>query len=324
MNGNNKEPLVSIIMPVYNCEKYLSEAIESVLGQTYSNWELLIIDDGSTDDTSKIVDNYAEINTKIKVYHRENKGVSQARNFGLEISKGELITFIDGDDIYLKDCLKQRVSLFQKYPDSDIVISRQIEFKGEFEEKLVYDENINVSVKSGKNLLQMIISDTNNHFSWNSMIKSQIAKSTTFPLIKFAEDYCYIRNCVYLSKKVVVSSQKLYFYRVDNQESMTNNFFAEKYIKDYMELPVNFFDFCMENNLKNTFYRGLIAHEYAQNSMRIRKCTSYSKFVKYMNDKRFRIGIEFAKVNTCTFFEKLLFYLVKYKIYFPFLFWIWK
>ena len=105
------------------------------------------------------MDNYAEINTKIKVYHRENKGVSQARNFGLEISKGELITFIDGDDIYLKDCLKQRVSLFQKYPDSDIVISRQIEFKGEFEEKLVYDENINVSVKSGKNLLQIIISD---------------------------------------------------------------------------------------------------------------------------------------------------------------------
>ena len=102
------------------------------------------------------------------------------------------------------------------------------------------------------------------------------------------------------------------------------NAIIEKYIKDYMELPVNFFDFCMENNLKNTFYRGLIAHEYAQNSMRIRKCTSYSKFVKYMNDKRFRIGIEFAKVNTCTFFEKLLFYLVKYKIYFPFLFWIWK
>ena len=107
MNGNNKEPLVSIIMPVYNCGKYLSEAIESILGQTYSNWELLIIDDGSTDDTSKIVDSYAEINTKIKVYHRENKGVSQARNFGLEISKGKLITFIDGDDIYFKNCIQQ-------------------------------------------------------------------------------------------------------------------------------------------------------------------------------------------------------------------------
>ena len=157
----------------------------------------------------------------------------------------------------------------------------------------------------------MIISDTNNHFSWNSMIKSQIAKSTTFPLIKFAEDYCYIRNCVNLSKKVVVSSQKLYFYRVDNQESMTNNFFAEKYIKDYMELPVNFFDFCMENNLKNTFYRGLIAHEYAQ-----------KVDLKLIIDTNYQL--EFAKVNTCTFFEKLLFYLVKYKIYFPFLFWIWK
>lgn len=319
-----KEPLVSIIMPVYNCQKYLSEAIESVLGQTYSNWELLIIDDGSTDNTSIIVDNFAETNTRIKVYHRENKGVSQARNFGLEISKGEFITFIDGDDIYVEDCLKQRVSLFQRYPDADIVISRYAEFKSELKEKVIYAENVNVSIKSGEDLLQVIISDTNNHFSWNSMIKSQIAKNTTFPLIRFAEDYCYIRNCVNLSKKVVVSNQKLYFYRVDNQSSMTNNFFSEKYIEDYKELPLNFFDFCIENNLESIFYRGLIAHEYAQSSMRIRKSTSYSKFVNDMNDKRFRSGINFARVNNRTFFEKILFYLVKYKIYFPFLFWIWK
>lgn len=90
--------LISIIIPVYNTEKYLDRCIQSVLAQTYTNWELLLIDDGSTDSSWAICDKYAEQDSRIKVFHKENGGVSSARNLGLDNAKGEWISFIDSDD----------------------------------------------------------------------------------------------------------------------------------------------------------------------------------------------------------------------------------
>lgn len=87
--------MVSIIMPVYNSEKYVSDAIESVCNQSYKTWELLIVNDGSTDHSSKIIDDYAKKDSRIKVFHRINEGVSMARNYALDKCNGNYITFID-------------------------------------------------------------------------------------------------------------------------------------------------------------------------------------------------------------------------------------
>lgn len=92
------EPLISIIVPVYNTEKYLSKCIESILAQTYTNFELILVDDGSPDRCPGICDEYAEKDTRIKVIHKENGGVSSARNCGLDIASGEYIGFVDSDD----------------------------------------------------------------------------------------------------------------------------------------------------------------------------------------------------------------------------------
>lgn len=313
--------LISIIMPVYNSEKYIAEAIESVCTQSYENWELLIVNDGSTDHTSEILDHYAKIDSRIKVFHRKNEGVSMARNFALNQINGEYVTFIDSDDVYHLKHLERQIQVFKQYSDCDIVFSRHKEFRGEL--------NKNEAVTSGKveiwndNILQKVISDSNNHFVWNAMIKSEIAKKEIFSSIRFAEDYCYIRDCVWNCKKMAVLDEVLYFYRRDNENAMTNHFFSEKYIGDYMKLVQNIYDFCKEHNLKDDFYRRMVAHEYAQNSMRIRKCTSYSSFVTCMNNKKFREGIQFADASQCTLFEKILFCMVKYKIYIPFVFWVW-
>lgn len=94
----NNTPLISIIVPVYNTEKYLDQCIQSVLAQTYTNWELLLIDDGSTDSSGAICDKYAAEDKRIRVFHKENGGVSSARNLGLDNAKGEWITFVDSDD----------------------------------------------------------------------------------------------------------------------------------------------------------------------------------------------------------------------------------
>ena len=100
--------------------------------------------------------------------------------------------------------------------------------------------------------------------------------------------------------------------------------YSADHILDYMELVKNVYRFCIHHNLHDSFYKNMVAHEYAQNSMRIRKCTSYTRFVSCMNDAQFRAGLGFADASRCTKFEKLLFFMVKHKLYLPFAFWIWK
>ena len=313
--------MVSIIMPVYNSEKYVSDAIESVCNQSYKNWELLIVNDGSTDQSSKIIDDYAKKDSRIKVFHRSNEGVSMARNYALDKCNGNYITFIDSDDVYHPERLKKMMQIFVQNPDCDIVFTRHKEFRGELG---VDDTRGTGSVKiNNGNILHKIISDSRIHFVWNSMIKSEIAKKERFAPIRFAEDFCYIRDCALHCRQMAILDEILYFYRRDNENAMTSHFFSEKYISDYMKLVENIYYFCKKNRLEDDFYKKMVAHEYVQSSMRIRKSTTYVKFVACMNNKKFREGIKFADSSQCTLFEKILFCMVKYKIYIPFVFWIW-
>lgn len=112
-------PLVSVIMPVYNAEKYLCEAIESVINQTYANWELLITNDGSTDNSKNILQSYTD--KRIKIIHQENKGVSAARNRGLDMMIGNYFTFLDADDRLSSNSLETRISFAEQHPDADMI-----------------------------------------------------------------------------------------------------------------------------------------------------------------------------------------------------------
>lgn len=116
----NITPKISVIIPVYNVEKYLNKCIDSVLSQTYTNFELILIDDGSTDSSSRICDEYAQKDNRVIVVHKKNGGVSAARNMGLELSKGEYITFVDSDDyvdadffeVALKEIVENNADVF--------------------------------------------------------------------------------------------------------------------------------------------------------------------------------------------------------------------
>jgi glycosyltransferase involved in cell wall biosynthesis len=107
-------PLVSIIIPAFNVELFIEETIRSVLNQTYSNIECIVIDDGSTDSTAKIIKSIQISDQRIQYYYQVNKGVSSARNYGFKLSKGEFICFLDADDIWLPSRIEKMVILFQK------------------------------------------------------------------------------------------------------------------------------------------------------------------------------------------------------------------
>lgn len=111
--------MISIILPVYNGEKYICAAIESVIEQNYSNWELLIIDDGSTDSTAVLVKNF--LNEKVHYIYQSNQGPSAARNRGIDFAKGDYVCFIDADDIYIQGKLIEQVTFLEQHPEIDIV-----------------------------------------------------------------------------------------------------------------------------------------------------------------------------------------------------------
>lgn len=115
------EDLISIVVPVYNVEKYLKKSIESILNQTYQNIEILLVDDGSTDSSGKICESFSKVDPRIRVFHKENGGLSDARNFGIEQMKGQYVAFIDSDDYISKDYVWKLYSSI-KNNDSEVSI----------------------------------------------------------------------------------------------------------------------------------------------------------------------------------------------------------
>lgn len=115
--------LVSIIMPVYNIENYIAEAIQSVIQQSYKHWELIIINDGSTDNTENKILTFLHgtVKDRIQYYSQTNKGVSAARNLGIEKAQGEFICFLDGDDLFTENSLLKRIEVFKQFPKVDFV-----------------------------------------------------------------------------------------------------------------------------------------------------------------------------------------------------------
>ncbi|MFZ1798893.1 MAG: glycosyltransferase family 2 protein, partial [Chitinophagaceae bacterium] len=117
-----KLPLISIIMPAYNVEKFIERTIKSIIAQTYKHWELIIIDDGSTDGTKKIIDTYLNIDTRIKYVYQENGRQGKARNKGIENAQSDLIAFMDADDMLLPEMLQEQFTLL-KQTNADLVFS---------------------------------------------------------------------------------------------------------------------------------------------------------------------------------------------------------
>lgn len=139
-NQINEKGLVSIVMPAYNCEKYIGDAIKSVINQTYKNWELIVLDDGSKDSTVNIINGLAQQDKRIKFYLNEkNQGVSATRNRGISIAKGEWIAFLDSDDMWQKEKLEMQMSLKEKvnaefvFTGSSYINEIGESFKGIFE-----------------------------------------------------------------------------------------------------------------------------------------------------------------------------------------------
>lgn len=148
----NNEYLISIIVPVYNVEPFISECINSILIQSYKNFELILVNDGSTDNSPTICEQYASKDKRIKVIHKANGGLSDARNWGLKFSSGEYVVFLDSDD-YWNDCdaLFSLYSLLNKYSEVDVVFFRRFTFEENISQHIRYFPQFNLNKTCWRN-----------------------------------------------------------------------------------------------------------------------------------------------------------------------------
>lgn len=209
--------LISIIVPVYNVEKYLESCISSVLDQSYIDWELILIDDGSLDKSPEICDKYAQSDKRIKVVHKTNEGASVARNIGLDIASGEYITFLDSDDCLHKDYLRKMLDCLLEN-NADIV-------QCDFGRELSVFENITANKLSGFlcNNQEVFLKEFANIILCAKLYKKDLWDSVRMPKGKFYEDDFTTWKLYYKANRIFISSEKLYFYRVNPTSTMAQH-----------------------------------------------------------------------------------------------------
>lgn len=211
------QELISVIVPIFNVEKYIGRCLESLIGQTYQNIEVICIDDGSTDSSGVIADEYSKKDDRIKVYHQEYYGVSDARNKGLEKAKGEYIVFLDSDDEADKDYV---LKLYNILKDNDLDIS-QCSLIRVRDGKQVNRLEVKEGVRIFDGLqMQWKIFERNRYFTMclcGKLFKRQLFEGLSFPVGRINEDESLIYLLMYRSKRVGVIDDYLYYYHYNSQ-----------------------------------------------------------------------------------------------------------
>ena len=213
-------PKISVIVPVYNVEKFLTRCIDSILAQTFTDFELLLIDDGSKDKSGEICDEYAAKDSRIRVFHKQNGGVSTARNLGIDKAQGEWVYFVDSDDWIEIETL----SIVQSIDMRKIGI---IKF-GYYED--FYDGKINIVSDNNERIIsdpeEMLNAVGNNKyygFLWNSFFNRSIIKTLRFDEdLPWMEDHIFSLQLFLSGKSLIILSGKYYHYNIRNLISLSS------------------------------------------------------------------------------------------------------
>lgn len=213
---------ISIIIPVYNVEKYLAVCIESIIHQTYQNLEIILVNDGSTDNSPQICDNYAKKDQRVKVVHQKNGGLSDARNTGYSLMTGEYIAFVDSDDLISLDCYHTLLQILNKY-EADIVECNFVKFNNENELNELDSMNLVEEFDTEKGL-ELLIKEQLKQVVWNKLYKAKVVNKLFFEKGKIHEDEFWTYKVFLQANKIVKTNKVLYFYRQQDKSIM-----AEKY-----------------------------------------------------------------------------------------------
>ncbi|GAU77783.1 glycosyltransferase [Fusibacter sp. 3D3] len=278
------DKLVSIIIPVYNVEKYLERCLDSIIDQSFSNFEIILINDGSTDNSPSICETYALSNDKIKVVHQNNKGPSAARNSGLDICCGEFVMFIDSDDFVDSNMIRTLYSDLEQ-GNADISICNSIKFKS-IEDLKTYPNKTNFIEMTSEEVLEWLLTDHELCVPWGKLYRKRLFDHLRFDLEHYNEDMFIIHQLFHLASNITYNSSALYFYSQESESLTRSNFNYRKL--DMVEATKLWKEF-MEINYPNL---ALKANTLFMTVM-INTCTSLSEMKDEFGKKTYR---EYRKI----------------------------
>lgn len=315
--------MISVIIPIYNVEKYLPQCLESVINQTYRNLEVICINDGSPDNSLEILEEYKKKDSRIKVINQQNQGLAGARNTGLDIACGEFIFFLDSDDWLPLNAIELLYNK-QKEEKADIVIGGRstITFKKELEflpkdygRTLTFEEYIEKSFK-----------DSNfRAVAWGKLYKREIIQKNKlyFPKGLLYEDLLFVMKYLYYSNKIVILSKDIYNYRYNRENSIVNSINIKDIdcLKNVDELERFFIEKKFKEILEKDYYVKYIMEWiiYATIGKFFKKSIEYKFFKKYIIElKKNKIFIKYTRMYLKLFFTetckmKLIF--IRNKVY---------
>lgn len=283
--------LISIVVPVYNVEKYVSDCVVSLISQTYRNIEVILVDDGSTDGSGKICDDFADEHNFIKVVHKENGGLSDARNKGMLASNGDYIVFVDADD-YVSCNFIEELSDGFKSTDVDISCCAYIKFVDNTEPVLSNNAR-KCRILTGEEAAKFCYSRegrTIDVVAWNKLYRKSLFTNNgiEYPKGRYFEDLYTTFKLFYYARKVFINNKEMYYYRQREGSIMASSMTAEKYenMLDALKSPLNFYKehSCRDlTSLAFSMYCRAMIRQY-HNTIRIEEKTERQRIRDFLLD----------------------------------------
>ena len=211
------EELISIIVPCYNAEAYLERCVESIIRQSCKNWEVLLVDDGSTDATWDICRKLEQEDSRIRAVSQQDEGVSAARNRGLDLCQGKFVTFVDADDYLAEDALSFMAETLCKYNADAIMVGHNRVEKNGF---IHCDSNHWKDSEDTKQIQEDILLNRLPNFVWGKLYKKELWRGIRFPVGQIMEDFQILPDVMYRAQKLVLRKKPLYFYSHENAGSI--------------------------------------------------------------------------------------------------------
>lgn len=295
--------LISIVVPVYKVKEYINDCISSILQQSYPYFELILVDNGSPDNCGEICDQYALQDKRIHVIHKQNGGLSDARNAGINVAKGEYITFVDSDDIVHQDYLKNMLEAAIQYY-ADIVqcnFSHKFSLLGE-KNKGQKDMLIFNPTDALHDLLKMRTVQVN---AWAKLYKLNLFKKIRYPYGRINEDNLTTYKTIWTAKQPVVClSQYLYYYRVNLKGIMNGDFSLNRY--DVLSFEDEVEEYLGESTV---YFKSEI--EYSEMRLAFRL---YNECIQKGRKKVFKIKQDEIYHQLCSFSSKMISKELKYTL----------
>ena len=237
--------LISVVVPIYNVERFLPICIESIISQSYKKLQIILVDDGSTDNCGNICNEYASRDERLEVIHKQNGGLSDARNVGINKAKGEYIAFVDSDNYIEKSMYKDMYNLIDKRK-ADVCICNFYNVEGN--NKILKNPNKGIQEYDKISILKEILLDTKiQSYAWNKLYKKEVFNNIKYPVGRKYEDIGTTFYILEKCNKIIVTGKPEYYY-LNRKDSIVNNV-NEQTIIDYIELIIKRYDY-IEKNLK--------------------------------------------------------------------------